>query len=542
MSEQAGNEKAEQIVDAEGDDSTETEDEEEQVEVVTEQIAVQSEQQKERVKIPSEVEKFISQLARAIKNQNVGELEPLYFSQYGRLSERYFSNSAWPEYESLKHIALSNNESFELLYRELFYRHLLKQAQPSVSHWVGSWRNYCALFEHLLNAAKPRQLDIPDHWLWDIVDEFIYQYQAFCQTCSNLKNKSQEEIEQLKANAGAWNSAQLLGYLQAIVEKSAIVSTLARESRAGENNGENGEANRAELAFDEHPAYRRLGFFSLIALLRVNSLFGDYHAALSIADSLDINKKKKKAYSAKVPLSYITLCYYTGFALMMTQRYSEAMKTFATVLSFINRLLGRSTQQYEQMKKKSDQTYALLAITLCLHPGRIDETIHNALKEKHGEKMAKMQRGEWLHYEELFSFGCPKFISPAQASFDEPQSNTRQEPLRFQLRVFMAEVKQQAILPTIRSYLKLYSSIPLAKLAELLQVDQQTLLSQLMFFKHLTTANAATGSHNAGHIADVSFHIDGDMVHISEVKSERRYGEYFLHHIHKLQRSAASTN
>lgn len=39
---------------------------------------------------------------------------------------------------------------------------------------------------------------LPNNWLWNMVDEFLYQFQSFAQHRAKLGNKSQEEIELLK--------------------------------------------------------------------------------------------------------------------------------------------------------------------------------------------------------------------------------------------------------------------------------------------------------------------------------------------------------
>ena len=99
--------------------------------------------------------------------------------------------------------------------------------------------------------------------------------------------------------------------------------------------------------------------------------------------------------------------------------------------------------------------YTLLAICLVLHPQRIDEALHSMLKEKnYAEKMNKMSAGDVSEFEASFTFACPKFLSPVPPSFDVPMgvelANYHTEPLRLQLNVFMGEVQQQLILPTIR--------------------------------------------------------------------------------------------
>ena len=42
-----------------------------------------------------------------------------------------------------------------------------------------SWDNYCNLFGVILHGNVNMQL--PNLWLWEMIDEFIYQFQSFCQ-------------------------------------------------------------------------------------------------------------------------------------------------------------------------------------------------------------------------------------------------------------------------------------------------------------------------------------------------------------------------
>ena len=43
-------------------------------------------------------------------------------------------------------------------------------------------------------------LELPNQWLWEIIDEFIYQFQAFSQFRSKHGKKTDEEIEILKSS------------------------------------------------------------------------------------------------------------------------------------------------------------------------------------------------------------------------------------------------------------------------------------------------------------------------------------------------------
>jgi translation initiation factor 3 subunit L len=78
--------------------------------------------------------------------------------------------------------------------------------------------------------------------------------------------------------------------------------------------------------------------------------------------------------------------------------------------------------------KKNEQMYALLAIclSLCPHPKLVEENVNNLLREKYAEKMLRMQRSEEATFDELFSFSCPKFITPSLPNYNEPLVNFNQ--------------------------------------------------------------------------------------------------------------------
>lgn len=139
---------------------------------------------------------------------------------------------------------------------------------------------------------------------------------------------------------------------------------------------------------------------------------------------------------------------------------------------------------HPQINKQNEQMHALLAIALTMYPMRIDESIHLQLREKYGDKMLRMQKGDPQVYEELFSYSCPKFLSPVVPNYDNVHPNYHKEPFLQQLKVFSDEVQQQAQLSTIRSFLKLYTTMPVAKLAGFLDLTEQEFRIQLLVFKH----------------------------------------------------------
>lgn len=139
------------------------------------------------------------------------------------------------------------------------------------------------------------------------------------------------------------------------------------------------------------------------------------------------------------------------------------------------------------------------------------------------------------------------------------------DPMEHQLLVFMDEVRQQKDLPTTRSYLKLYTTLPLAKLASFIDPnasddDVSKLLIRLLCFKHKMRnlvwskgPSGLEGTFKSGSevrlyyihtvndrlligfpFLQLDFYIDDDMIHIADTKVSHRYGDFFVRKILKF--------
>lgn len=45
------------------------------------------------------------------------------------------------------------------------------------------------------DGEEPQKLNLPNQWLWDIIDEFVYQFQSFCQYKANPSKRTPEELK-----------------------------------------------------------------------------------------------------------------------------------------------------------------------------------------------------------------------------------------------------------------------------------------------------------------------------------------------------------
>ncbi|XP_060079974.1 eukaryotic translation initiation factor 3 subunit L-like isoform X1 [Ylistrum balloti] len=484
--------------------------------------------------IPDVIKSFFEYFHKSVHEQNIFEIQNAYENGFNKLTDKFFKTSPWPDAEVVAPI-VGNDHIFLILYKELYYRHIYARVQngPSLEQRFESYYNYCNLFNYILNAEGPVPLELPNQWLWDIIDEFIYQFQCFSIYRCKVTKKSEEEIAYLRANPKIWNVHSVLNVLHSLVEKSSINRQLEVYTSGGDPDSVAGE-------FGQHSLYKMLGYFSLIGLLRLHSLLGDYYQALKCLECIDFNKKNM--YS-RVPACQITTFYYVGFAYLMMRRYQDAIRTFSNILLYIQRtkqMFQTRAQLYDQISKMNDKMYTLLAICLVLHPMRIDESVHSQLREKFADKTLRMQKGDQDEFQQNFSFACPKFLSPVPPNYDAMAVINHKEPFQLQLKVFLEEVRQQIVLPTIRSYLKLYTTLPLTKLAVFMDMSEDELRTHLMCFKHkmknLVWTKGTSGLDGEFQSAsEVDFYIDKDMIHIADTKVARRYGDFFIRQIHKFE-------
>jgi len=489
--------------------------------------------------VPEPIKKFLEYFYDVFSKGDGFELTKLYEQTFPKLTEQFFKSSPWPEVEELLSFLPDDSSLFFILYKELYFRHIYARVQggPSIEQRFESYQNYCDLFNYILSTETPVVLDLPNQWLWEIVDEFIYQFQSFQQFRGKLQKKSEKELSILRHNPRTWDALQVLNVLHSMLDKSNINQQLAVYAKGENPDNVAGEFGRVRL-------YKMMGYFSLVGLLRLHSLLGDYFQAIKVLEHIELNKKSM--YS-RVPGCQITMYYYVGFAYLMMRRYNDAIRTFSNILVYIQRAKGMfqsKTYQNDQINKQTEQMFILLAICLVLHPKRIDESLHATLKEKsYAEKINKMQAGELSEFEENFIFACPKFLPPMPPSLDSPHGGgdaLHKEARNLQVRVFMDEVRQQMLLPTVRSYLKLYTSMPMDKLASYMNTTEDELESNLLCFKHkmmnLVWTKGTSGLDGEFKTeSEVDFFIDKNMIHIADTKVDRRYGDYFIRQILKFE-------
>lgn len=488
--------------------------------------------------VPEPVRKYVIYLHNTLLSANPNEILAAYEGGWNRLTEKFYQKAEWPEAEIIAPL-VNNDDVFLLFYKELYYRHVYSRLQPDIDDRFHSYENYCSIFNYILNSEGPVPLDLPVQWLWDIIDEFIYQFASFTTWKGRMGKKSDEEIQLIAENPQVWSCYSVLNVLYSLITKSKI-----QEQLVATKNGQDPDEVGGE--WGSRPLYRMLGYFSIIGLLRVHVLLGDYTLALKMMDDIEMNKK---ALYTRVNAAHVTVYYYVAFSYIMLRRYPDAIRALTHILYFLQRLKGYHTRgyQFDAINKQGDRMYALLAMCQALNPSKIDESIAASMREKYSEQYGKMIRGgedSLKAFEELFAYASPKFLSLSSPPYDRPEllpqyvasSSPSESPSTHHLNLFLADIQTQLPAPSLRSFLKLYTTLGVSKLAGFLGVDEEEVLESLMVLKgsmrSLRRSDGDGGLLEGKEVAlgDLDFGIDDEIVEIAETKAGRRFNEYFIRH------------
>ena len=496
-------------------------------------------------------------------------------ASFAKISERCFrGGAAWPPAPAVSHL-VGGDAVFLLLYSELTFRHLHASCAPTLADRAASWANYEDLFNVLLSA--PLNVQLPPAWMADIVDEFVYQFQAFHQARARAaarraagkagapstapattaaKEAAQAELASV---AGAWPAARVLTYLHLLSTVSGVAADLAAPGGPEAFDAEAGAPpNRAGGS----NALRMVGYFALVGLCRAHCLVGDYEGALA-ALGPGLNPAAA-ARPGGPPLAtrrlagcHIALHYHAGFAALMARRPADAVVALGAGLAYIARVkqVHQRSAAYDQILKKNEQCHALLALALAACPAAaasLSDGVAAALREKHGDKVDRMVRAAGdAAYEDLFSYGCPKFVpasvGPADADAAAaaaeaaagagegagadsveavaPPASATQAAYRQQLRAFLAGVAARATTPPVAALLRIYTTAAVPKLASLLDTPPAEARAALLALRssgaqRLWGPGVGDGSPAAGTpsvVSDLDFELGVDPATGEEV-------------------------
>jgi len=288
-----------------------------------------------------------------------------------------------------------------------------------------------------------------------------------------------------------------------------------------------------------------------VTLSRLECLLGDYRASVAALDVIyDTNaelvavgedmKSPEELVNGVFP-ARLSLTYHAGVSYLMLRRYKDSASVLGGICLFMQR--GFKTGQLrkipgsEQFNKLFDRMIALLAILSHIAPKSfVDDTIASKVREKHANNLSKIETGE-EGYEELFINACPKFVNPAVPDYQAalkpgcPALPYGQDAYKLQVQHFMNEMAAHATLRKLRSYMSLYTSIGVEKLASFNDMKVEEFQPWLTCFKNKMRQlerSASGGGETVGTALDIHYSVVGDVVHVDEAEKTRRFEAFFM--------------
>ena len=146
-----------------------------------------------------------------MSNGNISETQSLYERTWGQLTAEFYKTEEWPTASVIASLVRSD-EVFLTFYRWLYFRHLYSRFAStidvfdrtecaSLAGWTAlicaAFENFCNLFNYVLNSDGPVPLELPPSMLWDLIDEFLWQFGEFSSWRQRLSDKSEEDLQYL---------------------------------------------------------------------------------------------------------------------------------------------------------------------------------------------------------------------------------------------------------------------------------------------------------------------------------------------------------
>jgi translation initiation factor 3 subunit L len=377
-------------------------------------------------------------------------------------------------------------------------------------------------------------LSISTQWAYDIVQEFVYQFQGFCQYRCQVANLSgnAETIKVLDANKDAWNLPEVTSILKKLIRASKASSSVAKST-----------------PFNAGPFIAQFGYFATIELARLECLTGDFGASLAAISSIKLSDRSE--LFVQLPLCHFNVFYHTGVCHLLLRKFSTAADVLSEIILHVSRALKpgaagslRAGLQ-TQLQRMLDKAVALTAIASFLCPSyRLDDQVKEIVDAKYSDKIQKLQNAESLQkvLTDLFDFSAPKFISPSVPDYSVAVNSKQNTPNHI-LASFLVEVEQHQTFMKLKSFLGLYASIELDKLARFNDSAEADIVCQLVSAKNKGVQQRSSGASQRN---DVHYFVDQGAVIIdsSSAKSELNKAQerFFVAGVRKHAEIAAQIN
>ena len=100
---------------------------------------------------------FIVFFHKQVMTKNTYEIGSIYENSWPKLTERFYKEEPWPSSADIADL-VGGDQTFLILYNELYYRHIYEKLTPSIEQRRDSYENYCDLFNLIVhNGESPEE-------------------------------------------------------------------------------------------------------------------------------------------------------------------------------------------------------------------------------------------------------------------------------------------------------------------------------------------------------------------------------------------------
>lgn len=462
------------------------------------------------------VSEFLGQFNSDYRNGNIENLNFLTDFAFHKLSDELFKDKPWPKLDTIDE-SLNLHDNVKLLYKELYYRHLffkLQNTHVDIETRCEAWNNYMELFKVLIpeDDRDLRKSELPCKWVWEIMDESIYQFQNFCIYASKLK-KDDPALKEIAGKANIPNFNQLEGALKDLLSASQV----------------NGASDK--LIEEEKPKARHfVGYLAHLALIKLNLISNRVDEALRLIQACSMNYIQN--YLKRSWCALISFFYFAGLTYILKNEFLKGMKILEKCCSFFYRykhFLSKS-MQIDKYNRLVERSTMLLTIFLSFNKIEIEDTIMRIINEKYGERYSKLLKYDQVTFEETLTSGCCKIIEPllSAGDFEKYVTLDSVDKLPEIIQKMLVQLNKYRILNGVESILLIYSKLSVDKLAKILSLDSKEVQTYLDEYETIREPNLAnTPFENTFlrkammNLRSHSFEVKGGQIAVLKVEDTR---------------------
>jgi hypothetical protein len=270
-------------------------------------------------------------------DRNMDAVNEIYSRRFLDITNRYLVHSSWPaSQDGDVRAEIDQDDEFAAFYQEIVERdefvrelHATKSVSEKKALLEKNYNTYLRLFQFLNDQC---QILVSDVWAFDIVNQFVENWILYHQVCSQLQEEEEdaslttttdeekggeeddqkEEPEYIFAEGKAWDTEY-------------VYTTLENFTNEYDEDDPRGNMKTMNL----------VGLYAHMALIRMTVHMGESTLTLTLASNLSLLDSRRWEDQPQLFHCRCVVLYYLGVAYMMNERYRDATLLFIQCMQLI---------------------------------------------------------------------------------------------------------------------------------------------------------------------------------------------------------------